>query len=105
MFQTAGLHMAANLHDAEGVGNWEMEYVAMAQAVGWNPAKGHTIPFDLVNSTYAYALEDIVLKAVEDQGMDFWWIDWQQGGPVAGCTGFKQNPTIWSAVLLSKRND
>ena len=66
-----------------------------------DPAKGHTVPFILVNSTWAYALEDIVLKAVEDQGMDFWWIDWQQGGPIAGCTGFKQNPTIWFAFLIS----
>ncbi len=29
-------------------------------------------------------------------GMDFWWIDWQQGGTGGGCTGLKQNPTIWS---------
>ena len=48
-----------------------------------------------MNESHAYGLEDIVLKAVEDMGMDFWWIDWQQGGQVAGCTGDKQNPTIW----------
>jgi len=47
------------------------------------------------NSTYINGLEDIVLKDVENQGMNFWWIDWQQGGTKGGCTGEKQNPTIW----------
>lgn len=31
-----------------------------------------------VNQKYAYGLEDIVLGALEKQGMDFWWIDWQR---------------------------
>ncbi len=31
-----------------------------------------------------------------DGGMDFWWIDWQQGGNHGGCAGLKQNPTIWT---------
>ena len=51
----------------------------MAQAVGINPASQATVAFNLANATWAYALDDIVLKYAEDQGMDFWWIDWQQG--------------------------
>ena len=31
-----------------------------------------------VNQKYAYGLEDIVLGALEKQGVDFWWIDWQR---------------------------
>jgi hypothetical protein len=52
-------------------------------------------------------VEDIVLGVLEDAriggtvggsgvGMDFWWIDWQQGGDKGGCTGGSQNPTIWT---------
>ena len=92
--------MAANLHDADGVGSWETAYAAMCAAVGFDPARNHTVPFDLLNATWAYALEDLVLKPVLDQGMDFWWIDWQQGGPRAGLIGDKQNPTIWYVGLL-----
>ena len=50
----------------------------------------------------ASAWQDVVLKAVEDDGMDFWWIDWQQGED-KGNTGQdgrrdqKMNPTIWTA--------
>jgi alpha-glucosidase (family GH31 glycosyl hydrolase) len=49
-----------------------------------------------------YALEDITVKAVEDLGMDFWWLDWQQGETQAntgqdGRPDGKMNPTIWTA--------
>jgi hypothetical protein len=87
--------MAANIHDADGVGAWETAYQSFAESVGINPASQQTIPFNLINESWAYGLEDLVMKPVLDQGMDFWWIDWQQGGQQAGLTGLKQNPTIW----------
>ena len=75
-------------------------YDEMCAALNIDPALRNTIPFDVVNSTYMYSLEDIVLQYVKDQGLhltpqmvswnnlrhfydegvDFWWIDWQQGG-------------------------
>ncbi len=70
----------------------------MAASLGIN--NGKTIPFESCsNASIAYALEDIVLNAVEAGGMDFWWIDWQQGGKQGGCAGGKQNPTIWLSKL------
>ena len=48
------------------------------------------------NPSYAQALEDAVLLPLEKQGLDYWWIDWQQGGNHGGCKGKKQNPTIWT---------
>jgi hypothetical protein len=63
--------------------------VALARALGLDPKKCGTIPFNIVNDTMVYSLEDIVLKNVEDQGMTFWWIDWQQGGQEGGATGDK----------------
>ncbi len=71
-----GLITGANIHDDDGVRASEDQHDAMARAMGLNPATCGTIPFSMVNSSYVYALEDIVLKAVEDTGMDFWWIDW-----------------------------
>jgi len=91
--QYKGLAVAANLHDADGVHPYEAQYVPMATAMGLNPNNGQVIPFSSVNSTYLRNLDDIVLRAVNNQGMDFWWIDWQQGGTAGGCTGSKQNPT------------
>ena len=87
-----GLHMGANIHDADGVGPHEAQFRPMAMAMGLAPRSAKPIPLDLLNATYVRALEDVVLRAVERDGMDFWWIDWQQGR--AGLPGGKLNPTI-----------
>jgi hypothetical protein len=43
------------------------------------------VPFNIVNATVAYAVEDIVLgDLLYNKSVDFWWIDWQQGGTAGG---------------------
>lgn len=100
-FKARGLAVTLNLHDADGVGPWEDRYSEICAAVGC--AKGDVVPFSVVNETLVYALEDQVLKPLEDDaGVDFWWIDWQQGEEgKGGAAGGKQNPTIWTAHVRS----
>ena len=43
-----------------------------------------SIPVSFVDRKYAETLEDVVLLPVEKDGMDFWWIDWQQGETAGG---------------------
>lgn len=97
----AGLTVAANLHDANGVGPWEDEYAEVAAAAGWTNASA-PVPFTLTDMKYTDALEDIVLGAREKEGLDFYWIDWQQGED-KGNTGqdarLKMNPTIGLSKL------
>ena len=91
-----GLAVTLNLHDADGVNPWEDQYEEMCHAVGC--AEGNRIRFSIVDETIVYALEDLVLAPLEDNGVDFWWIDWQQGEQGrGGAAGAKQNPTIWTA--------
>jgi hypothetical protein len=68
-----GLHLAANIHDASGVNDWEDMYPAMALAMGMDPRKKDRINFQPVNQTYMYALEDIVMQDLINKGLDFWW--------------------------------
>jgi hypothetical protein len=56
-----GLALAANLHDADGVGTFEDAYPQVAAAMG--QADGKAVTFDLVNQSYVYALEDLVRQA------------------------------------------
>ena len=57
-----GLLLAANLHDDVGIGAWEDKHAAVAKIMGETNASA-TIPFTTCgNKTYAYAVEDIVLK-------------------------------------------
>lgn len=66
-----------------------------ASAVSFDTSKNGTIPFASCfspdnshpPSLYAYSLDDYVLKPLEDQGVNFWWIDWQQGPTEGGCMG------------------
>ena len=97
-----GLAVTLNLHDANGVNPWEEKYSDMCRAMK-SCTDGERIEFSIVNQTTMYALEDVVLQPLEEKdGVDFWWIDWQQGeeGP-GGAAGGKQNPTIWTAHVRS----
>ena len=37
------------------------------------------MPFDIANPTFTNAYFDIILHPMEEKGVDFWWMDWQQG--------------------------
>lgn len=90
-----GLPVTMNLHDASGVNNWDAMFPALVQYLGLPPTST-VVPFNIVNATVAYAVEDIVLgDLLYNKSVAFWWIDWQQGGSAGGMTGYKQNPTIW----------
>jgi alpha-glucosidase (family GH31 glycosyl hydrolase) len=51
----------------------------MAQAVGIDPASNEPVPFDIASEKIARAYLEILHHPLEKQGVDFWWIDWQQG--------------------------
>ncbi len=74
-----GLITALNLHPAEGIHPHEERYPQAARAMGLNPASDKPIPFDIANPTFARMYFDQLLHPLEDQGVDFWWLDWQQG--------------------------
>ena len=90
-----GLGITVNIHDASGVNIWEDMFPQLIAALGL-PEGTTKVPFNLLNSTVAYAVEDIVLgDLLYKKFVDFMWIDWQQGGDAGGMTGNKQNPTFW----------
>ena len=74
-----GLRVTLNLHPADGVRPFEDAYAAMAKAVGLGPAPGQPIPFDLTDPKFLPAYFNALHHPLEAEGVDFWWIDWQQG--------------------------
>ena len=73
-----GLKTTLNMHPASGVQPWEQAYPAMAKAMGVDPATKKYIPFDIANKKYATNYMDLLHHPLEKQGIDFWWLDWQQ---------------------------
>ena len=71
--------VTVNLHPAQGVRFFEDMYEDFAKRMGVDPATRQKIPFDITDPDYVDAYFNILHKPYEDQGVDFWWIDWQQG--------------------------
>ncbi|CAG0927678.1 hypothetical protein PLCT1_00461, partial [Planctomycetaceae bacterium] len=74
-----GLKTALNLHPADGVHPHEAQYSAMANALNIDPSLDSPIDFDLGDPVFARAYFEILHHPHEADGVDFWWIDWQQG--------------------------
>lgn len=72
------LETSLNLHPASGIEPWEAAYPAMARAMGIDPATKKYVPFDPTNKKWAEAYFNIVLHPLEKEGINFWWLDWQQ---------------------------
>lgn len=73
------LHVTLNLHPADGVYPYEDMYEDMAKAVGIDPKSKKKVDFKCSDDNFWNAYFDILHKPYEKDGVDFWWIDWQQG--------------------------
>jgi alpha-glucosidase (family GH31 glycosyl hydrolase) len=87
-----GLRVTLNLHPASGIQPWEEPYPKVARDMGVDPATKQYIPFEIWDRHFAQVYFDDVIHPLERQGVDFWWLDWQQRN-TTGIPGL--NPTIW----------
>ena len=71
-----GLKVALNLHPASGVEPYEKPYEAFAADYGWDQPGG--VPFKMSEQKWADSYFKTVLGPMEEDGVDFWWLDWQQ---------------------------
>ncbi|MCD8368647.1 MAG: glycoside hydrolase family 31 protein [Clostridiales bacterium] len=74
-----GMHFSLNVHPADGVRAHEEMYPAMAEALGMDAEQETPIPFDVTNPDFMDAYFKYLHHPEEEKGVDFWWIDWQQG--------------------------
>ncbi len=74
-----GLRTALNLHPADGIRYFEKQYPEVAGALGIDPASREPAGFDLTDPAFRKAYFELVHRPYEEEGVDFWWIDWQQG--------------------------
>ncbi len=73
------LRVTLNLHPASGVRAFEDVYEGMAKAMGVDPTSKKDIPFDIADNKFINAYFEELHHRYERDGVDFWWIDWQQG--------------------------
>ncbi len=68
-----------NIHPSMGVRWFENQYEEMCRAMGQNPEEKKPVKFDITDKKFTENYFDILHHPFEKMGVDFWWIDWQQG--------------------------
>ena len=72
-------HITFNIHPSMGVRWFENQYEDMCEAMGQDPKEKKAVPFDITDKKFTENYFDILHRPFEEKGVDFWWIDWQQG--------------------------
>ncbi|HLP16381.1 MAG TPA: TIM-barrel domain-containing protein [Bacteroidota bacterium] len=85
-FHEKNVAVTLNLHPADGVGPHEDMYGAFMKDMGVDLAAhpDSVIPFDAANKKYMETLFRDTHDPLEQEGVDFWWLDWQQFGQTRG---------------------
>jgi len=74
-----GLRVSLNVHPADGVRAFEDRYPEVATAMGIDPATRRPVTFDIANRNFLLPYLEHLHHPMEAEGVDFWWLDWQQG--------------------------
>ncbi len=74
-----GLKTTLNLHPADGVRGFEDMYTDVAKTMGVDYENEEPVEFDVADPKLLEAYFDHIIYPYEKMGVDFWWMDWQQG--------------------------
>ena len=74
-----GLRTNLNVHPAQGVRFFEDMYPDFARHMGIDETSKEPIRFDFTDKKFVEGYFKYINRPMENEGVDFWWIDWQQG--------------------------
>ncbi|BCM89334.1 oligosaccharide 4-alpha-D-glucosyltransferase [Abditibacteriota bacterium] len=86
-FKQKGIYVTLNDHPHNGVRDHEEMYPEFMKRLGQTPAKGNNPLFNAGDRHYWDAFYATSHAALERQGVDFWWLDWQQDGLIPWVPG------------------
>ena len=73
-----GLKVTVNLHPADGFDHWEECYPALSESLGRDASDKSRIEWINSDKKFMTNMFEQVLHPMQKQGVDFWWLDWQQ---------------------------
>ncbi|MFA6413727.1 MAG: TIM-barrel domain-containing protein, partial [Syntrophales bacterium] len=77
-FKNDGVFVTLNDHPCDGVREHEECYPEFMRIVGKRLDGRKELPYDAGDRSYMDAIFNAALAPLERQGVDFWWVDWQQ---------------------------
>ena len=72
------LKVTVNLHPAEGFDHYEAVYPALAKSLGRDASDKSRIEWINSDKKFMTNMFEQVLHPMQKEGVDFWWLDWQQ---------------------------
>ncbi len=73
------LKVTLNLHPSAGVRFFEDSYKPFCEFMGIDPDTKEQLMFDITDERFVEGYFRFLHHPMEESGVDFWWIDWQQG--------------------------
>ncbi len=73
------IKMALNLHPSDGFRAFESDYHLIANDLNHEVSSEKPIVFDVTNEKFMNSYFKHFIEPNEVIGVDFWWLDWQQG--------------------------
>lgn len=73
-----GLKTALNLHPSDGISSHETQYKTLRSDLGLPSTSTANIPWRIHNYTFSKNFFKDIIRPLEADGVDFWWLDWQQ---------------------------
>ncbi len=70
------LKVSLNLHPADGVASWEDNYQTIRDDMGMTGTE--RVPWTLEKPDFYKTMFKNIIRVREKEGVDFWWLDWQQ---------------------------
>ena len=74
-----GMKTILNVHPADGIRAFEEHYEDIAKALGVDVSNEDPVNCDLADPDFIEAYFKFIHHPREKEGVDYWWIDWQQG--------------------------
>ena len=73
------MKITLNVHPADGIRAYEEAYPRVAEKMGIDPASEVPVQFDPADPKFMEVYLKDLHHPLEEEGVDFWWLDWQQG--------------------------
>lgn len=74
--QERDIKLTLNVHPADGIRSFEDQYEKLAKEIGHDTKDKDPITFDVTNRKFMDGYFDILHRELEEDGVDFWWVDW-----------------------------
>ncbi len=90
-----GVFVTLNDHPHDGIRIHEEAYSDFMHRMGLSPESGLDVEFDAGSKKYMEAFFGSVHEKLEKDGVDFWWVDWQQDDIKPYIKGTKMRHIPW----------